>query len=162
MYLNQIFNYICTILLFVQSTISYFEDQDLVVKSIMDKAAFEKLYHYYVYVFGMEPTDQWFRDKAFDAFYRMISSDRLPSQRESFFEWAGEKIGGIVLAQDTVIPYRGVQEALGIKNAEERIELLDFPFPYSHENPFPVNLKDVSSVNRSFTNVFSKAVNFLA
>ena len=140
---------------------SIFRSMRGVSRSIMDKAAFEKLYHYYVYVFGMEPTDQWFRDKAFDAFYRMISSDRLPSQRESFFERAGEKIGGIVLAQDTVITYRGVQEALGIKNAEERIELLDFPFPYSHENPFPANIKDDSSVNRSFTNVFSRAANFL-
>jgi len=46
--------------------------------------------------------------------------------------------------------------------AEERIELLDFSFPYSHKNPFPVNVKDVSSVDRSFTNVFSRAAGFLA
>lgn len=140
---------------------SIFRSMRGISRSIMDRAAFEKLYNYYVYTFGMEPIAKWFRDEAFDAFYRMILPERLRTQRESFFERAGERIKGIVLAQDVVIPYHGVQEALGVKNTEERIELLDFPYPYSHENPFPVNLKDVSSVNRSFTHVFSRVAGFL-
>ena len=141
---------------------SIFHSMRGISRSIMDKAAFEKMYNYYVYTFGMEPITKWFRDRAFDAFYQMILPERFRTQRESFFEKIGEKIGGIILAQDTVIPYHGVQEALGVKNTEERIDLHDFPFPYSHENPFPVNLKDVSSVDHSFTNVFSRIANFFA
>lgn len=140
---------------------SIFRSMRGVSRSIMDKAAFEKMYSYYVYTFGLEPITKWIRDKAFDAFFQMILPERLRTQRESFFERIGEKIRGIVLAQDTVIPYHGVQEALGVKNTEERIDILDFAFPYSHENPFPVNLKDISSVDRSFTNVFSRIANFL-
>lgn len=141
---------------------SIFRSMCGVSRSIMDKAAFDKLYNYYIYIFGKESVLKWIRDEAFNAFYRMISPERYRAQRESFFEQAGERIGGIALAQDTVIPYHGVQEAMGVKNTEERIELLDFSFPYSHENPFPVSTKDVSSVNCSFTKVFSRAAAFLA
>ena len=140
---------------------SIFRSMHGVSRSVMDREAFEKLYNYYVYTFGMEPIAKWFRDEAFDAFFQMILPERLQTQRESFFERIGKKIKGIVLAQDVVIPYHGVQEALGVKNTKERIELLDFPYTYSHENPFPVNLKDVSSVNSSFTHVFSRAAGFL-
>lgn len=141
---------------------SIFRSMHGISRSIMDRAAFEKLYDYYIHVFGSESDDKWSRDEAFNAFYRMISPDRFWAQREAFFEQSGERIKGIVLARDRVIPYQGVEEALGEKKAKERIELLDFPFPYSHENPFPANSSDISSVNRFFTDVFSRAASFLA
>lgn len=141
---------------------SIFRSMCGISRSIMDKAAFDKLYNYYIYIFGKESVLKWIRDEAFNAFYRMISPERFQTQRENFFEQAGGRIGGIALAQDSVIPYHGVKEAMGVKNTEERIELLDFSFPYSHENPFPVNTRDVSSVNSSFTKVFSRAAAFLA
>jgi len=54
-------------------------------------------------------------------------------------------------------------EALGEDNAKSRISLLDFSFPYSHENPFPIgNHAESSEVDASFNRVFERAAQFLA
>lgn len=129
---------------------------------IMDKTAFEKLYNYYLYTFGKTKDEQWNRDRVFHSFYSMIAPERKKSERESFFKHLGKRIFGIVLKKDTVIPYDGVQAALGVRNAKKQIKLLDFAFPYTHENPFPVNTKDSASVNHSFLQVFSQIAAFLS
>ncbi|MDD4009554.1 MAG: DUF6051 family protein [Fermentimonas sp.] len=41
------------------------------------------------------------------------------------------------------------------------MQLLDFEFPYSHENPFPLNSKDKIAVNSAFNKLFSSAVDYL-
>ena len=65
--------------------------------------------------------------------------------------------------RDKVMPYFGMTEALGKSCANERISLLDFPFDYSHENPFPVGkLIDSKEVDLAFNQIFEEAVEFLA
>lgn len=140
---------------------SIFRSMCGISRSIMDKQAFEKLQKYYLQVFGNESIERWKRDNAFHAFIRMITPESFREERERFFSSLGKRIRGIALAKDLVIPFIGVQEALGIKNTEEQIELLDFPFPYSHENPFPLLTKDQASLNTAFINLFSRAVSFL-
>lgn len=130
-------------------------------RSIMDKPAFEKMQYYYIHVFGNESISLWKRDNAFHAFWQMIASDRFRTEREGFFSQMGKKIKGISLANDSVIPYHGVLEALGKNATESTVQLLDFPFEYSHENPFPLHSKDTTSVNNAFSNVFSQAAEFL-
>lgn len=49
---------------------------------------------------------------------------------------------------------------MGKKCAMSTITLLDFDFPYSHENPFPVKTKDTFLLNKSFKTVFDNAVEF--
>jgi hypothetical protein len=112
--------------------------------------------------FGCEPESRWHRDSAFEAFFRMIIPERLQEEREHFFHRIRNRIAGVALAKDSVIPYHGVELAMGKENTEKTIQLLDFAFPYSHENPFPVTTKDISSLTRSFTDVFSRAAGFLA
>lgn len=141
---------------------SIFRSMFGISRSILDKPAFEKLQQYYIYHFGNEEAPIWERDNAFNAFFQMITPERLRSEREKFFARFKEKIRGIALSNDVVIPYHGVLEALGRKNAESTIQLLDFPFPYTHENPFPHTTKDTTSLNNAFTNIFSRAVEFLA
>lgn len=141
---------------------SIFRSMEGSSRNIMDKPSFEKMQHYYNHIFGNESIPVWKRDNAFNAFRQMISPDRFRSERENFFTRFKERIKGIALANDVVIPYHGVLEALGRKNAESTIQLLDFPFPYTHENPFPHTTKDTTSLNNAFTNVFSQAVEFLA
>lgn len=141
---------------------SIFRSMFGISRSILDKPAFEKLQHYYIYSFGNEEAPLWERDKAFNAFLQMITPERLRSEREKFFARFKEKIRGIALSNDHVIPYHGVLEALGKKNAESTIQLLDFPFPYTHENPFPHTTRDITSLNNAFSNVFSQASEFLA
>lgn len=140
---------------------SIFRSMSGISRSILDKPAFEELQQYYIYIFGNEAWPVWERDNAFNAFLQMISPERFRSEREKFFTRLKEKIRGIALSNDLVIPYHGVLEALGRKTAESAIQLLDFPFPYTHENPFPHNSKDTTSVNNAFTHVFSQAAEFL-
>jgi hypothetical protein len=141
---------------------SIFRSMFGVSRNILDKPAFEKLQQYYIHIFGNESAPIWERDDAFNAFFQMITPERLRSEREKFFARFKEKIRGIALSNDLVIPYHGVLEALGRKNAESTIQLLDFPFSYTHENPFPHTTKDTTSLNNAFTNVFSRAAEFLA
>lgn len=141
---------------------SIFRSMCGISRSIMDRAAFDKLQDFYIHHFGSETVSRWIRDEAFNAFLRMISPERMQQEREEIFTRMRKRIQGIALAKDCVIPYQGVKEALGVNNTEAQIELMDFSYCYSHENPFPVSVKDVSSLNRSFTDVFSNAATFLA
>lgn len=141
---------------------SIFRSMFGISRSILDKPAFEKLQQYYIHNFGNEARPVWERDNAFNAFLQMITPERFRTEREGFFDRLKERIRGIALSNDIVIPYHGVLEALGEKNAESTIQLLDFPFEYTHENPFPHNSKDTTSLNNAFTQVFSRAAEFLA
>jgi hypothetical protein len=140
---------------------SIFRSMFGISRSILDKPAFEKLQQYYIHFFGNESTPVWNRDNAFNAFIQMITPERYRSEREKFFTCFKERIRGIALSNDLVIPYHGILEALGKNNAESAIQLLYFPFSYTHENPFPYNSKDTTAVNNAFTNVFSQAAEFL-
>lgn len=132
-------------------------------RNILDKPTFEKLHHYYVHIFGHETKVKWLRDKVFDAFESMISPERKQTEREAFFEQLGNRISGISLARDTVIPYHGIQEAMGMDYTKSHVRCIDFPFPYSHENPFPVTGNiNLSEVNEAYLHVFSSAAEFLA
>lgn len=126
-------------------------------RSIMDRSAFNRLQDYYVHHFGNEPEGSWRRDSAFNAFFRMIIPERLQEEREAFFTRIRNRIAGVALAKDRVIPYHGVREALGNETTEAAISLLDFPFHYTHENPFPLQTNDQTSLNAAFTQLFTRA-----
>ena len=141
---------------------SIFRSMQGISRSIMDKAAFNRLQDYYVYHFGNEPESRWKHDNAFKAFFRMILPGRLREEREDFFSRIHNRITGVALEKDNVIPYHGVREALGNETTEATISLLDFPFEYTHENPFPLQTKDQRSLNNAFTGIFSRVVSFFA
>lgn len=130
---------------------------------IMDKPAFARLLHYYISDFADEAIEKSIPDKGFESFYSMISPERNQAERETFFNRLGDKVRGISLVKDKVIPYQGIIKAMGTACAKSRIDLLDFPFPYMHENPFPIGERiESSNVDASFNLVFSTAAQFLA
>ncbi|VBB43657.1 conserved hypothetical protein [uncultured Paludibacter sp.] len=134
-----------------------------VSRSIMDKNAYENLHRYFIFSFDTDTNLNWNRDKIFDSFYSMISPERDLEKRTSFFHQKSDRIKGILLKQDVVIPYIGVQEALGKDITEANTKLMDFSFSYTHENPFPVGKNiDSQAVNDAFLRVFSQAAAFLA
>ena len=141
---------------------SIFRSMCGISRSIMDRAAFDRLQDYYIHQFASEGLKRWNHDEAFKAFSGMISPERMQQEREEIFTLMRKRIAGIALAKDLVIPYHGVEEAMGRENTEKNIQLLDFSFAYTHENPFPLNLKDMTSVNRAFNIIFSQAAAFLA
>ena len=132
-------------------------------RTIMDRVAFDTLLKYYKEVFSVENEQPEYIDKVFNSFNSMISPERNETGRKEFFEAMGSRLSGISLQNDLVIPYQGVEKALGNENAHKRIELFDFDFEYTHENPFPVNGRsDLERVNTSFNQVFSAAAGFLS
>lgn len=131
-------------------------------RSILDEAAFDKLIEYYIYNFPKKTDKEKEYDKIFYSFYSMISPERNKKERESFFQSMGNRVKGISLKKDIVIPYNGILKALGEDYASDHIQLLDFEYEYTHENPFPVTGKiEEEQVNASFKTVFNEAAHFL-
>ncbi len=142
---------------------SIFSYMDGESRSIMDKPAFAKLLNYYTADFETDIAPKALHDKGFESFFSMISPERNQAERESFFKRLGNRISGISLVKDHVIPYEGVVKAIGTECTRKCVQLLDFNFAYSHENPFPAGNKECTTdVDISFSNVFSTAAQFLA
>lgn len=135
---------------------------------IMDKTAYDRLYRYYC--------DEWFHPAAGDAqndvpemeqllqaFTFMIRPDIHTEKREAVLNRLKPRIAGISLLYDKVMPYSGVESCMGRKLAGECFELVDFPYEYTHESPFPSNGRvDGQLLDASFLNVFRKCAAFLA
>ena len=93
----------------------------------------------------------------------MIRPDKYKKERELFFNDFKGTISGISLLKDKVMPWSGVEDCMGSKLATKCFSLIDFPYSYSHESPFPVNTGiDDYLLNSSFQDVFKKAVAFLS
>ena len=131
-------------------------------RSIMDKLSFDTLFAFYQTGNWAETYTPVEGDPARQAFYSMLTPDNDKDTRISKFEKLSSRIKGILLAADVVIPHKGVIQALGENCSSQTVELLDFPFRYTHENPFPVNKgADSHAVDLSFQRVFDSAVEFL-
>ena len=130
-------------------------------RSIMDTSAYKSLFQYYLHEFTEKVKLGSMRDKIFESFCSMISSERYKSEREQFFRRLETRLEGISLVKDKVMPYLGIEEALGKNIADSRITKMDFAFEYNHENPFPICAHTNSTeVDNSFNAVFEKVVAF--
>jgi hypothetical protein len=87
----------------------------------------------------------------------MISSENFSEWRADKFRGMAERIAAVGLKKDSVIPACGMIELLG----QSQHEVMDFPYSYTHENPFPANDNN-NLVNPGFDLVFDKATAFLA
>lgn len=142
---------------------SIFSEMDGNARDIMDKQAFECLHQYYGNNFlenKILPTS--FHDDFLEqAFKAMIREDVRQEYRESFFRRACNRIQAISLKKDRVMPTAGVIKALGGISGKILREI-DFPFPYSHQIPFPLRPDiDQTLLNGSFRTVFNRAAAFL-
>jgi hypothetical protein len=133
---------------------------------IMDRAAYENLLNYYCNVWprsgsrGIAASDPA-AGSLQHAFTSMISPDINSVERENFFKNMKGRISGISLRKDKVMPYSGVEACMGSKLAEEYIDIMDFPFEYSHETPFPAKGQASEyTIRSSFFSVFSKCAAF--
>jgi pimeloyl-ACP methyl ester carboxylesterase len=131
-------------------------------RSIMDATSYERLYQYYMSDFSLEDAGKFAGVELANSFYSMIAPQYFREQRLNLFRQMKQRMCGVSLQQDKVIPYAGVQQALGDDLAEQTITLLDLPFDYSHENPFPVSKVDEKEVDRAFVSIFKFASQFLA
>jgi hypothetical protein len=138
-------------------------------KLIMDRLAFDIVYNYYLNDFektltGKSPLVEFLRsNKIGMAFRSMIDLGRLKIFRENILKNLREQIHSISLLKDTVIPCKGVISTLGNLNKKNIIDVWDFTYAYTHENPFPILEFPLSkNVDYWFEKVFAEATMFLA
>jgi hypothetical protein len=149
---------------------SVFSNMKGTSKLIMDSKAFDRVYYYYMNDFektikGKSSLADFLRfEKIGLAFRSMIDFSILKPFRENIFKKLKEQIHSITLLKDTVIPADGVLATLCTWNNKMHgvAETWDFPYSYSHENPFPIFDSPISqNVDDSFERVFSSARAFL-
>jgi hypothetical protein len=99
------------------------------------------------------------------AFRSMIDIGRFRSFRESILIKLRDQVCSIALKKDTVIPANGIVNTMisSTGNKIAPVEVWDFPYPYSHENPFPIfNNESSAEVDSCFERLITKAGLYLA
>jgi hypothetical protein len=95
----------------------------------------------------------------------MIGISHNTEIRETAFRKHASKIHAIGLEKDRVIPANKILTTMhGMdKMIPTDVDILDFPFEYSHENPFPIAGRGIDDllVDKHFEDVFSRAGEFL-
>ena len=148
---------------------SLFQEMNGVSKYIMDNKAFQRLYTYHLNEMDGEIKENHSmrtvlkETRMGKAFRSMISYDRLRNFRERTLKKYKSRILSIPLLSDKVIPSAPSVELLSKTVCKpENIKIMDFKFPCIHENPFPVNLREYTSlIDEAFLKVFSMSGSFL-
>ncbi len=140
---------------------SLFSNMNGVSKYIMDNVAFGRIRKYYGEISEKpdisSPLKSWFEKNPFGkAFTWMLGYGRFDKERERSFQSYYKNLLVVALKKDQVIPLNGIRLALGNKFSRSGgLRILDFPYEYIHENPFPVlNRKIDHEVNQAFRSVF--------
>lgn len=105
---------------------------------------------------SMDGHDDWVEDEEWNCFLAMLGQGRMSALRERRLAEIGDRISGIALERDLVFPVDGVLGTLG-----RRIEVMDFPFDYRHEVPFPDKGVEPALVDSALDAVFGRAAGFL-
>jgi pimeloyl-ACP methyl ester carboxylesterase len=144
---------------------AFFDQMDGVSKLIMDQQAFDKLRHFYINELDQEMNrsellkNSMNKTEMGQSFLAMLSVNNLKAFREDVFQKLKHRIQAVTLLKDKVIPATGILQAM---NRFVNVEVMDFPYMYSHENPFPLmSGTDSILVDNSFNKIFSKAAAFL-
>ena len=148
---------------------SVFSNMNGSSKLIMDSLAFDRVYSFYLNDFeksltGKSPLADFLSTSQIGmAFRSMIDLGRLKTFRENILKRLHSQIHSITLLKDTVIPSNGVVATLESDKKEDIVQVWDFPYSYSHENPFPIfDFQFSKKVDECFERVFSEACLFLA
>ena len=135
-------------------------------KLIMDRLAYEKVYNYYLERFEDEikahgsVLDHLVSGRIGLAFRSMIDFGRFRDVRNKALHRLGDQIYTVGLKKDQVIPVEGILRTLA---GNTHVEMIDFNYSYTHENPFPVlNNASCTEVDRSFGKIFETAGRFLS
>lgn len=153
-------NYFSNSKLFMFCGGGIFSSMDGESRQIMDKYSFESICNFYKNIF--EHSQNKSADPVRTAFLSLISNDKFESFRKHFFELNNERINGLFLMKDKVMPYFGVELAMDKKVANKCIKLEDFEYQYTHENPFPLYESNISEkVDSAFEKTFNAISVFL-
>jgi hypothetical protein len=146
---------------------SLFSHMNGVSKFIMDNIAFDGMWRYYKEMLANAGDSTalraWFKHNRFGrAFTWMLGYGRFDKERENSFKSYLSNLFITALKKDSVIPLNGIRLAFGDKFSHSgRIRVMDFPYPYIHENPFPVLSRKIDhEVDQAFRSVFIPIAEF--
>ncbi len=140
-------------------------------KLIMDSMAYNKVHSYYLNDFEGKinfhnPFSEFLRSTQIGMSFRsMIDFGRFRAFRENLMGKLKDQIRTIALRKDKVIPPDGILRTLntGDKSCTTEVEVWDFTYDYTHENPFPVPKdREAGVVDFWFERLFERAALFLA
>lgn len=96
-------------------------------------------------------------------FGSMLNYNTRTTERENLFRSMSDRFYGIVLKQDSIIPYYEVMNTMqgSARDIPIKIDILDFPYDYTHEDPFPSLVKIEDEVDQQFRLTFDKIGEFL-
>jgi len=96
-------------------------------------------------------------------FKSMLSYKKEKGLRESRFNELSNQIYASALKKDEVIPPNEVINTLqgDYRDIPIKVEINDFPYPYSHINPFNIDNQYSSAVNDCFNHIFKSVSDFL-
>ncbi len=97
-------------------------------------------------------------------FRSMLSYHTMREERERRFRDLAARIRSVALLQDSVIPAGEVLNTLqgSFRNVPIPVDVLDFPYPYTHIQPFPAIPQIAEDVERAFASVMDAASAHLA
>lgn len=148
-----------------------FDRMNAASRYIMDSRAFQKLHMLseagnfrrlknYLGTFGLDELKHIWKSMRLMTFLK----EERPA-RERILNKIGRQVYAIGLAKDTVVPAAAILQTLKGErmNLPANVEIMDFPYAYTHEAPFPfTNERILPEVNRCFNEVFAKVAGFLA
>lgn len=149
---------------------SVFSNMHGTSKLIMDNLAYNRVYNFFLKDFeaeiGKESHLSYFlrSSQLGIAFRSMLDFSKFRAFRDNFFWKLKGQIRSIALFKDSVIPPEGIVKTLNtiIRNNKNSVDVWDFPYAYSHENPFPVfNNTMHHDVDNSFRRLITEAAQFL-
>lgn len=146
---------------------SVFSDINGISRFIIDKQAFGQLRKYYLnHSSWRRKTLKSYVDvldvkNIARAFMAMLSPEYFRPLREKTFARFHDRLLVFALEQDKVFPAEHIME--NFERSGVWVNLLDFPFEYSHETPFPVSRNDETchAVDQWFERIFNEAGDFL-
>jgi hypothetical protein len=158
----------CKIVFFAGGSI--FSHLQGVSKFIMDSVAFDTIQEFYAGLFKKEAG--FSRNKELQycmmehnfgkAFGSVLSPKIRKKERENGMAAFSSSLMVIALRDDKIIPLEGIKLAMGEKFCRsEQFSVVHFPYPYIHENPFPVLYRKIEEqVEQSFRLVYDQAIQF--
>ncbi|WP_165021295.1 DUF6051 family protein [Dysgonomonas sp. ZJ279] len=93
----------------------------------------------------------------------MLNYRTLTEYREETYMRMSDQFYAITLAKDEVVPpYEVINTLQGVcRNIPIKVDILDFPYKYTHEDPFPALPRIADEVDEQFRITFDKISDFL-
>ncbi len=134
-------------------------------KVIIDNHAFNSLLHHFHDILDgkadeLKSIEDVISNNSYKYLKSLLIHNRMEKTRNNRLIEIQDRIRFLALEKDRTMPPEALEKTM--KPAGIDIKSCDFPFSYSHENPFPMTPGKEDAVEKAFTQIFSEASGFIA